>query len=886
LSAEGRIRTPDQRLRVFVSSTLGELAGERAAARQAIEGLRLHPVLFELGARPHPPRDLYRSYLDQSDVFVGLYWQQYGWIAPDMRISGLEDEYDIAGERPRLLYVKQPAPDRDPRLDSLLRRIEDDALGCYRLFTEAEELVDLLRDDLALLLTERFMQHVPTRPTTDSVAATTSPAPAPRGLPLPVAPTSFVGRDPEVARLSSWLTDGRHRLLTLTGPGGIGKSRLAIALAEQVRDRFPGGVGYAPVARVRDGHELLGAVATSLGITTDHRRPPLDALAHRFEGGPPALILIDNLEQVADGALEVAALLDQCPELTVLATSRTLLRLRAEREYSVGPLATAEAILDPDDHDHPPAAVQLFIDRSLAVRPDLRLDAEAMRAIAAICRRLDGLPLAIELAAARTRLLSPPALLARLQHRLDALGTGPSDGPERQRTLRATLTWSLELLSPETAHRLSTLAVFVDGWTPEAVAWIWELDELTALEHLDELVGHSLIVATPSDDQPRFRLLETVRELLTERLAHSGGGSEVRRRHAAYFRDLLARADAPMRTDGQHEWARRLELEQGNLRVATDWTTRHETLSTTTLFFRHQLLHWWLNDHLLEGWGWLKSAIVGARDADAWTRGTLGVVGAIVAMELGCDAEARDCAAMAVSAANHVDDPYVRAHAPLLHAWMLPSRKAPLSEVIRYLDEAIDLLEHSGEWFMVGMALTARGITRFLLSQHEAAIADERWALRIGQRIGNERLIAQATIMLGLALLASDQEEEGQRCLADSTDRFLALDSSEGIALCLSIYAMVCSEAGDLERAAVAIGAADEQRRRAGIEVWPTLRPLVSSTAAEVAAGLGDDRFVAATTFGSSLTRREAIDIASSDRRSCHAVPWSGRPPDRRGSST
>ena len=227
------IRTPDQRLRVFVSSTLGELAEERQAVSRAISALRLTPVMFEVGARPHPPQELYRAYLAQSDVFVGLYWQRYGWVGPGMEISGLEDEFQLSQAFPRLLYVKVPAPDREPRLTEMLARIEAEGSVSYRHFRTARELGRLVRDDLAMLLSEQFAAARPS-------AAAAAP-PSPRGpRPLPVDATSLVGREQAIDEVAGLAGRPDVRLVTLTGLGGIGKTRLAVAVGERLVDRVRG----------------------------------------------------------------------------------------------------------------------------------------------------------------------------------------------------------------------------------------------------------------------------------------------------------------------------------------------------------------------------------------------------------------------------------------------------------------------------------------------------------------------------------------------------------------------------------------------------------------------------------------------------------------------
>ncbi|HEY4095791.1 MAG TPA: DUF4062 domain-containing protein, partial [Baekduia sp.] len=431
------IRTPDQRLRVFVSSTLAELADERAVVARAISSLRLTPVLFELGARPHPPRELYRAYLAQSDIFVGLYWQRYGWVGPGMDVSGLEDEFRLSNGIPRLLYVKKPAPDREPGLQAMIDQLHTEGSDSFRTFTTPRELARLVRDDLALLLSERFAAG-------GRAATGDGAGPAPRSL--PVTSTTLIGREPDIAAVSALLAEPEVRLVTLTGAGGVGKTRLSIAVGEALDDRYPRGATFVPLASVADPELVLPRMAAAVGVTVEGERPALDALAEAI-ADTPTLLVLDNLEQVIGVAPELDQLLARCPRLKLVATSRTVLRLRAEREYAISPLTvpifpgratTAQLAAVP--------VVQLFVDHARAVRYTFALNDDNAHAILEICRRVDGLPLAIELAAARVRLLEPEALLARLGESLDALGTGPVDLPERQRTLRATVEWSIGLL--------------------------------------------------------------------------------------------------------------------------------------------------------------------------------------------------------------------------------------------------------------------------------------------------------------------------------------------------------------------------------------------------------------------------------------------------------
>src|ERR1700684_2224189 len=251
------IRTPDRRLRVFVSSTMGELAPERRAVSRAISALGLTPVLFEQGARSHPPQDLYRAYLAQSDVFVGLYWQRYGQVGTGMEVSGLGEEFELARDLPRLLYIKAPAPDRDPRLTDLLGRIRQEA--SYRTFAAPAELGRLVRDDLAVLLSERF--SAPTGlvpPSSPKTAAGGSRA-------LPVSTTSLIGRERAIDEVGRLIEQDGARLVTLTGPGGIGKTRLALATGERLKDRFDAGVVFVPLAAVTQPVLVLAGIGQAAG---------------------------------------------------------------------------------------------------------------------------------------------------------------------------------------------------------------------------------------------------------------------------------------------------------------------------------------------------------------------------------------------------------------------------------------------------------------------------------------------------------------------------------------------------------------------------------------------------------------------------------------------
>jgi predicted ATPase len=534
------ILTPDQRVRVFVSSTLDELAAERSAAKRAIESLRLTPVLFELGARPHPPRELYRAYLDQSHVFVAIYWERYGWVAPDMEISGLEDELLLAGDRPKLVYLKRPAPDRDPRLEVMLDRVRESGLS-YRAFESPEELEALLAQDLSSLLSERFQAH------------RTRPGAGDRRPTVPVATTAFVGREAELDEVLDRLRRDDVRLVTLVGPGGIGKTRLALEAAHRLAPELPDGAAYVPLEALSEAELVPQAILRALDVQDPNGRPALDLVSAQLDARH-MLVVIDNFEHLLDAAGMIADLLASTVGIEVLATSREPLRIRAEHQILVSSLSEEDA-------------VNLFLDRGRAVRGDL--GADDLAAVRAICEGLDRVPLAIELAAACTRFLSPRELLSRLGSRLDLLVTGPRDLPARQRALRSTIAWSYDLLQADEQEVFAALGTFAGSFSEAAAAAVTGRSDV--LEVIAALVDKSMLVVEAPTGELRLRMLGMMREFALERLAATGHVDVCRERHAEHYRRLARDVSIPLRTSEQTRWLDRLEADAPNLRAALDW---------------------------------------------------------------------------------------------------------------------------------------------------------------------------------------------------------------------------------------------------------------------------------------------------------------------------
>jgi predicted ATPase len=836
------IRTPDQHLRVFVSSTLGELDPERRAARAAIEQLRLAPVMFESGARSHPAQEVYRAYLEQSEIFVGIYWQHYGWVGPGMPISGLEDEFRLSAGLPRLLYLKRPAPDMEPGLRHMLDEIRAGGDLAYKPFADPAELRELLLGDLATLLAERFGETGAHDP----------------GYVIPAPVTTLVGRDHDVDEVAGLLEAPDRRLVVLTGAGGIGKTRLALAAMERTRPHWKDGVAFVDLSPVTDARSVPEAITSALGFVGQGRERPSDTLVRRL-AGRDMLIVLDNFEQVVAAAPVVADLLQRAPRLHLLVTSRALLRVRGEQEWRVSPLGLVPAGADRAALAQAPA-VRLFLERVRDVQPGFELTAGNAAAVAELCRRLDGLPLALELAAPWMRLLTPEQMLTRLDEHLERPGA-LTDLPDRQKTIDATLEWSYGLL-PESAQRLlARLSVFAAPFTAETAEAVCGWDGLETTAGLATLLDNSMVSpARRPDGEPAFRLLDVIRRFAYRRLENTDETLSHLEGH------LLNVLEAAGHRHGSQDWARRrLDSELANLQVVLRWRVSRDQPPG-------QLLR-----RIGDAWVWLtvrghmRQASELRQLIDSWPAAALRTESDRMArhwltlqglVDDGGYAQAVALADEIIPAARRLEKPSRWGLMLLIRAFSRPyARRSPARADF---EEALAVMRSADDPVVLGYALSHYGDFLSVDGDTTRARLLHEEMLQSARSIGDDNQRAEAHYDLAMDALAAGDPAIAQPHLALAARHYQDIDHRDGLARCLGALSALALEREHSQLAAWLIGAMAAAREGIGLTSWPLVAEAERRVTERVQASLPDGEFAAQVASGRAATVAAALDRAVS----------------------
>ncbi|MGY1673124.1 ATP-binding protein [Geodermatophilus sp. SYSU D00710] len=679
------------------------------------------------------------------------------------------------------------------------------------------------------------------------------PAPADTGSArdLPVLPTPLVGRDAELAEVGGLLRSGATRLLTLTGPGGVGKTTLALAAARALAPHFPDGVTVVELAPVREARLVLPELARALGGQRP-AGPVADAVAARL-GTRRHLVVLDNAEHVLDAAPEVAGLLARCPGLAVLATSRAPLRVRAEREYPLGPLPVP-ARADAATVAASPAA-RLFLDRAAAAGRTVALDDAAAAAVAAICRRLDGLPLALELAAAHARYLPPSALLGRLD---DALGAGRSrDLPERQRTMRAALDWSHELLTAGEQALLRRLAVFAGGFDLDAARAVAGSDDV--VPELGGLVEQSLVVVEDGPEA-RYRLLEPVRQYAAARLAASGEADAVAGRATAAVLDLAAGARDGLTGPEQGPWLDRLERDHGNLAAALGRLVADGRVADVARLTEATWLYWAVRGGAAEGLGWVAQVSPAGLAPDDAARLLLGL--AALRYASGDIPGTRTAASDAARAAADAGAADLRALALVLTgsaAVFLGDLDAAAVD----LDEAERRAEETGQAWARAHAVTARGQLLLQAGDLAGGTAELARAERLARELGSPFTLATVlNVQASLAQLAGAEDTALARW-TEAADLAAEVRTTWTLAYTLPGLAVVAARRGSPELAARLFAAGSATAEAASVAVaFPPDLELARVVLPEVRATLGEEAFGRAWDAGRLLRPEDVPALA------------------------
>jgi predicted ATPase/class 3 adenylate cyclase len=682
---------------------------------------------------------------------------------------------------------------------------------------------------------------------------------------LPQQVTSFVGREEQLAEVRRLL--GCTRLLTLTGPGGTGKTRLSLQVAAELLEGDGDGVWLVELAPLTDAKLAPEAVASVLGVREEPGRPLIETLVDYLRS-KRMLLILDNCEHLLAACASLAnQILHACPHVQILASSREGLGIAGETTYRLPSLR----LPDPDSLPSAEAmsqyeAVRLFIDRAAAAVPSFTVTNQNASAVAQICHRLDGIPLAIELAAARVKVLPVEKIAERLDDRFRLLTGGSRTALPRQQTLRALIDWSYDLLAEPERILLRRLSVFAGGWTMEAAESVCagdDIDTWDVLDLLSNLVDKSLVVYEEQRVEARYRFSESMRQYAREKLLEAGEEATLRGRHRDWFRELAGRAEPELLGAAQAEWLDRLETEHDNLRMALGWSLEQGDADACLAMGGALWRFWHIRGHLREGRERLEAilAMPGASECTPARARTLNGAGAL-ADDQGDFERAAQLHEESLSIARECDDRGNMAYA-LLSLGHVAIRQGEFERGKMLYEEALALWRSLGTQYFIAVLLHNLGSAALYLGQTDAAFSYLEESLALKRELGNESSVASTLNNLGYLAIEQGNPERALPLLDESLRLYHRLGNSAGTVEALNNIARVARETGDLRRAVFLLARVTALSEAIGA----ALPDDYEQNVAAARAGLGEEAFAAAWSQGQGMTLEQAIESALSPTR-------------------